>query len=95
MTKSELIALYARARGRKRKEAEADLNFILDTISDCLAENEKVVLTGFGTFEVRNHKAKRCLNPRSHEPIMLPAGKVPGFRSGKGLKDAVNQKAED
>lgn len=94
MTKSELIALYAKKRDRKRKDAEADVNFIFDTIRDSLAEGEKVVLTGFGTFDVRDRREKRCLNPRTGEPIQLPAGKAPAFKSGRGLKDAVNPKKD-
>jgi len=58
MTKSELIAMYAKSRDRKRKDAEADVNFIFDTICASLAEGEKVVLTGFGTFDVRDRKEK-------------------------------------
>ncbi|MDE6776768.1 MAG: HU family DNA-binding protein, partial [Oscillospiraceae bacterium] len=86
MTKSELITLYAKTRDRKRKDAEQDVNFIFDTIRDALADGEKVVLTGFGTFDVRERKEKRCLNPRTGEPIQLPAGKAPAFKSGRGLK---------
>ena len=89
MTKSELIAIYAKQRNRRKKEAEEDVNFIFDTIRDTLAREEKVVLTGFGTFDVRERKEKRCLTPRTREPIHLPAGKAPAFKAGRGLKDAV------
>lgn len=95
MTKSELITLYAKTRNRKKKEAEADVNFIFDTIRDALSDNEKVVITGFGTFDVRERKEKRCLNPRTGEPIQLPAGKAPAFKSGRGLREAVNHKEKD
>ena len=94
MTKSELIALYAKSRDRKKKDAEADVNFIFETIRDTLASGEKVVLTGFGTFDVRERSEKRCLNPRTHEPIQLPSGKAPAFKAGRGLKDAVNPKKD-
>lgn len=94
MTKSELITLYARTRGRKKKEAEADVNFIFDTIRDVLAEGDKVVLTGFGTFDVRERSEKRCLNPRTGDPIQLPPGKAPAFKAGRGLKEAVNPKKD-
>lgn len=90
MTKSELITLYAKSRDRKRKEAEEDVNFIFDAIRDSLAKGEKVVLTGFGTFDVRERAEKRCLNPRTHEPIQLPAGKAAAFKAGRGLREAVN-----
>lgn len=95
MTKSELIAMYAKARDRKKKDAEADVCFIFDAIRDALAEGDKVVLTGFGTFDVRDRAEKRCLNPRTGDPIQLPAGKAPAFKAGRGLKEAVNPKAED
>ncbi|MBR1528107.1 MAG: HU family DNA-binding protein [Oscillospiraceae bacterium] len=95
MTKSELITMYAKSRDRKRKDAEADVNFIFDTICASLAEGEKVVLTGFGTFDVRERKEKRCLNPRTGDPIQLPAGKAPAFKAGRGLKEAVNPKEKD
>ena len=94
MTKSELIAMYAKSRDRKKKDAEADVNFIFDTIRDALADGEKVVLTGFGTFDVRKRSEKRCLNPRTHEPIQLPSGKAPAFKAGRGLKQAVDPKKD-
>ncbi len=94
MTKSELIAMYAKTRGRKKREAEEDVNYIFDTIRDALADGEKVVLTGFGTFDVRERSEKRCLNPRTHEPIQLPSGKAPAFKAGRGLKNAVNPKKD-
>ena len=94
MTKSELITLYGKERGRKKKEAEADVNYIFDTIRDVLADGEKVVLTGFGTFDVRDRREKRCLNPRTGEPLQLPSGKAPAFKAGRGLKEAVNPKED-
>lgn len=94
MTKSELITLYGKQRGRKRRDAEEDVNFIFDAIRDKLAEGEKVVLTGFGTFDVRDRSEKRCLNPRTREPMQLPSGKAPAFKPGRGLKEAVNPKKD-
>ncbi len=93
MTKSELITKYAKHSGCTRKEAEETVNYILGTIRDTLAEGEKVVLTGFGTFEVRDRSEKICLNPRTGERMQLPSGKAPAFKAGRGLKDAVNKKA--
>ncbi len=94
MTKSELITKYAAHMGCKKKEAEDAVNFIFDTIRDTLADGEKVVLTGFGTFDVRDRSEKVCLNPRTGEPIQLPAGKAPAFKAGRGLKDAVAKKED-
>ena len=92
MTKSELIAIYSKARDRRKKLAEDDVNFIFDTIVDALAKGDKVVLTGFGTFDVRDRAQKRCLNPRTGDPIQLPAGKAAAFKAGRGLREAVNPK---
>ncbi len=92
MTKSELITKYAKHSGCTKKEAEETVSFIFDTIRDTLANGEKVVLTGFGTFDVRERREKVCLNPRTGEPIQLPSGKAPAFKAGRGLKDAVNPK---
>ncbi len=94
MTKSELITKYAKYSGCTRKQAEETVNFIFDTIRDTLAEGEKVVLTGFGTFDVRDRSEKVCLNPRTGEPIQLPAGKAPAFKAGRGLKEAVSGKED-
>jgi len=94
MTKSELIAMYAKARNRKKKEAEEDVNFVFDTICEALANGDKVVLTGFGTFDVRERAEKRCLNPRTHEPIQLPASKAAAFKAGRGLREAVSPKED-
>ncbi|MBE6850227.1 MAG: HU family DNA-binding protein [Ruminococcus sp.] len=94
MTKSELITKYAKHSGCTKKEAEATVNFIFDTIRDTLATGEKVVLTGFGTFDVRDRREKVCLNPRTGEPIQLPSGKAPAFKAGRGLKDAVSGKED-
>lgn len=90
MTKSELITKFAKHTGCKKKEAEEAVSFIFDTICETLATGEKVVLTGFGTFEVRERNEKVCLNPRTHEPIQLPAGRAAAFKAGRGLKNAVS-----
>ena len=65
---------------------------LVDEAREALAKGDKVVLTGFGTFDVRERSQKRCLNPRTREPMQLPAGKAPAFKAGRGLKDAVNKK---
>ncbi len=94
MTRSELIALYAKSRNRKKKEAEEDVNFIFDAIVDALARDEKVVLTGFGTFNVKDRKGKRCLNPRNKKPMQLPPGRAATFKSGRRMREAVNPKKD-
>lgn len=94
MTKSELIIKYAAYSGCTKKEAESAVSFIFDTICETLAKGEKVVLTGFGTFEVRDRSEKVCLNPRTHEKIQLPPGRAAAFKAGRNLKNAVNPKKE-
>ncbi|MFA5692060.1 MAG: HU family DNA-binding protein [Acholeplasmataceae bacterium] len=90
MNKTELIHLVAAEADTTQKEAEKVVNAMLNVITDTLANREeKVVLTGFGTFEVRHRVARRGKNPRTGEEIIVPAQKTPAFRAGKLLKDAV------
>ncbi|NMA18229.1 MAG: HU family DNA-binding protein, partial [Clostridiaceae bacterium] len=62
-----------------------------DTITEQLAEGNKVVLVGFGTFEVRDRAARKGRNPSTKEEIMIPASKAPAFKAGKNLKAKVNK----
>ena len=64
---------------------------MVDTIQEMLAQGEKVVLTGFGTFEVRHRVARKGRDPRTGQEIQIPAQRTPAFRAGKGLKDAVKK----
>lgn len=89
MNKTELIAVVAEKAEVTQKEAELVLSAIVSTIEETLAQNEKVVLTGFGTFEVRHRVARKGRDPRTGAEIQIPAQKSPAFRAGKGLKDAV------
>ena len=66
-------------------------NAVIDTITDALKKGEKVSITGFGTFEVRNRAAKDAINPATKTPIHVPAKKVPAFKAGKALKEAVDK----
>jgi DNA-binding protein HU-beta len=91
MTKSELISTIAVKTGMKKKEAEVAVNAVFDGISDALIEGDKVQIIGFGTFEVRERKARQGKNPRTKEPIEIPASKSAAFKPGKALKDAVNK----
>ena len=63
---------------------------VFSTISGCLSEEDKVVVAGFGSFEVTHRAARTGRNPRTGEPIPIPASKAPKFKAGKALKDAVN-----
>ena len=90
MTKNELIESVAKTAQLSKKDADAAVNAVLDNITATLVSNEKVVLVGFGTFEVRERKARIGRNPATKEEIEIPASKAPVFKAGKGLKTAVN-----
>ncbi|HEY8406028.1 MAG TPA: HU family DNA-binding protein [Acholeplasma sp.] len=90
MNKTELVALVAEKAGTTQVLAEAVVNAFTDVVTETLGKRgEKVVVTGFGTFEVRNRVERRGKNPRTGSTIVVPAQKTPAFRAGKLLKDAV------
>ena len=93
MNKAELVASIAEKSSLTKKDAEAALNGFMSTIQETLATGEKVQLVGFGTFEVRDRKAREGRNPRNpEEVIQIPASKAPVFKAGKSLKEIVNVK---
>ena len=89
MNKAELIAAVAEKTGMSKKDTEAVIVATLNTITEALAEEEKVQLVGFGSFEVKKREARTGLNPKTLEKIEIPASKAPVFKAGKALKDAV------
>ena len=89
MNKTDLVNAVAESTGFTKKDAEKAVSAVLDGITDSLKKGEKVQLVGFGTFEVRNRAAKQGHNPRTGEPMTVPASKLPAFKAGKALKDAV------
>ena len=91
MTKSEIIAAVAEKASCTKKDAEKYFSAVIDTIREALTNGEKVSITGFGTFEVRDRAAKDAINPATKEPIHVPAKKVPAFKAGKVLKEAVDK----
>lgn len=91
MTKAELINAVAAKGGYSKKEAEKALSTVIGTITDTLTNGDKVSLVGFGTFEVRERAAKDGINPLTKKPIHVDAKKVPAFKAGKALKDAVSK----
>ena len=91
MNKAELIHAAAEKAGVSKKDAEAVVNAALDTIVEAMKDSEKVQLTGFGSFEVKNRPERIGRNPRTKENITIPASKVPTFKAGKAFKDAVDQ----
>lgn len=92
MNKSELVASIAEKSDLSKKEAETALNAFLSTVEEALIDGDKVQLVGFGTFEVRERKAREGRNPRNPEEVIkIPASKAPVFRAGKALKETVNK----
>ena len=89
MTKVELIAAVANEANLTKKDAEAAVNSALNAITNALKEGDKVQLVGFGSFEVKSRAARTGRNPRTKEVVEIPASKVPVFKAGKALKDAV------
>lgn len=92
MTKAELISKIAEKGDYTKKDAEKALSTVVGSITDVLTAGEKVTLIGFGTFEVRERKAKKGINPSTKQPVKIPAKKVPAFKAGKALKEAVAKK---
>lgn len=91
MTKVELIARVAEKTDMTKKDAEAAVNAVLDSVTEALAAGDKVVLSGFGSFEIRERAAREGVSPFSGEKIQIAASKTPVFKARKALKDAVNQ----
>lgn len=89
MNKTELIATVAEKTGLSKKDTEAAVNATLLTITETLKAEEKVQLVGFGSFEVKHRAERTGLNPRTKEPVTIAASKVPTFKAGKALKDAI------
>ena len=89
MTKVELIAAVANEANLTKKDAEAAVNSALNAITNALKEGDKVALVGFGTFEVRERLHARAATPSTGEEITIEASKLPAFKAGKALKDAV------
>ena len=89
MNKAELITEVAAKTELPKKNCEKAVNAALDAISDTLAKGEKVQLVGFGAFEVKCRGERIGRNPKTKEEIKIPASKVPQFKAGKALKDAV------
>ena len=87
--KQDLIAKVAETAELSKKQATLVVNTVFDTISESLANGEKVQIIGFGGFDVRERAERKGRNPQTGGEITIPASKVPGFRAGKALKDAV------
>ena len=89
MNKAELIAAAAEKANLSKKDTEMAVNAAIEVITEALADEEKVQLVGFGSFEVKKRAERTGLNPKTMETIAIPATKAPTFKPGKALKDAV------
>jgi len=92
MTKQELVSAIAAETGFTKKDSEKALSAFVDSVTAALKKGDKVQLVGFGTFEVRKREARKGINPATKKPINIPASKLPTFKAGKSLKDAVASK---
>ena len=91
MNKTELIAAVAQNSGVSKKDAERVVNAAIDTITTTLAAGEKVQLSGFGIFEVKDRDARVGRNPHTRETTEIPATRIPAFKASKALKDIVSK----
>lgn len=89
MNKTDLVGQVAVKTGMTKKDVEKVVNAFLGTVEGTLKDGNKVQLVGFGTFEVRERKARKGRNPQTGQEINIPATKVPAFKAGKALKNSV------
>ena len=91
MNKTELISVIAEKSGLAKKDSEKALTAAVDAIAEALVAGDKVQLVGFGAFEVKTRAARTGRNPKTNATIEIPASKIPQFKAGKALKDAVSK----
>jgi len=89
MNKTDLVNAVAEKTELSKKDAGKAVDAVFQTIMDSLGEGERVQIIGFGNFEVRTRKARKGRNPQTGEEIQIPETKVPAFKAGKALRDAV------
>ena len=89
MNKTELIGAVSDRTGLSRKDAEKAVAATFEAITSALSQGERVQLVGFGSFETKTRQARVGRNPKTLEPIEIPASTAPVFKAGKALKDAV------
>lgn len=90
MNKGDLIEVVADDAGLSKADATRAVDAVIGAITKALKSDQQVSLVGFGTFAVKKRAARQGRNPRTGETIQIAASKVPGFKAGKALKDAVN-----
>ncbi|MBE6883464.1 MAG: HU family DNA-binding protein [Ruminococcaceae bacterium] len=91
MTKTELVSAIAQKTEFTKKDSEKFLNAALEAITEELANGNKVQITGFGTFEVKERKERIGVNPRTKAEIKIAASKSPAFKAGKAFKEAISK----
>ena len=90
MNKSELIDVVAGAADLSKSDAAKAVDAVIKSITGALAKGEQVTIAGFGSFVVRARAERSGRNPKTGEAISIPASKIPAFKAGKAMKDAVN-----
>ncbi len=90
MNKTELVEAIAEKSQLTKKDSETALKAFIDVVTEALKNGDKIQLVGFGTFEVAERAARDGRNPQTGEAMEIPAARVPKFKAGKSLKDAVN-----
>ena len=91
MTKADLVEIVAKEADMTKKDVEQLVEIIFDSIVSTLNQGEKIELRGFGSFRVRERNARKGRNPKTGEPVDIPAKRVAYFKPGKDLKDIINQ----
>lgn len=94
MNKTELVEAIAASTALSKANAAKALDAFIATVTEQLSQEQQVTIVGFGTFLVRSRESRSGRNPRTGEEITIPAQKVPAFKPGKNIKDAVNKKEE-
>lgn len=89
VSKKDLVSTIAEKTELTKKDSETAVNAFLEAIKEALKEGEKVTITGFGTFEVRERAEREGRNPKTGETLTIAASKAPAFKAGKDLKEAV------
>lgn len=90
MTKADLVEKIATKAGMTKVDTERTLNIVLESIQESLVSDQKLTLVGFGTFSVEKRQARQGRNPRTGDPIDIPASNVVKFKPGKMLKESIN-----
>jgi DNA-binding protein HU-beta len=90
VNKNDLVAAVSRSTSLSKADCAKAVDSVFDSIADTLKAGQEVRIVGFGSFNVTRRKASQGRNPRTGEPITIPASNQPKFKAGKGLKDAVN-----